>query len=293
MQNPPNNRSQTSMSINPARVNKIGRLLLQMGKISSEDTEKILHLQQEEGLLFGDAAMKLGLINDADIQQVVAMQFNYHYLQAGQGDFSKELVAAYEPFSQQVEAYRALRSQLMLRWFKEGHRALALVSPNHGEGISYLTANLAVVFSQLGARTLLIDANMRSSRQHVIFNLQNNVGLSDIIVGRAGVEAVAEIESIQDLYVLNAGTVPPNPQELLGRASFSYLMKLAQENYDVVLVDTPPAKESADAQSTVERCGGALLISRLDHTKLSDIADVRNQIEMTGSKVVGAVINDF
>jgi len=293
MQNNLTNTQQSSISINPARVSKIGRLLLQLGKITTEDTEKILRLQQEQGLLFGDAAMKLGLINDADIQQVVAMQFNYHYLQAGQGDFSKELVAAYEPFSQQVEAYRALRSQLMMRWFKEGNRALAVVSANHGEGISYLTANLAVVFSQLGARTLLIDANMREPRQHVIFNLKDNAGLSDIIVGRAGLEAVAEIESIQDLSVLSAGTIPPNPQELLGRASFTYLMKIAAENYDVVLVDTPPAKESADAQSSVERCGGALLISRLNHTKLSDIADMRNQIQMTGAKIVGAVINDF
>lgn len=293
MQNNLSNPQASSISINPARVSKIGRLLLQLGKITTEDTEKILRLQQEEGLLFGDAAMKLGLINDADIQQVVAMQFNYHYLQAGQGDFSKELVAAYEPFSQQVEAYRALRSQLMMRWFKEGNKALAVVSANHGEGISYLTANLAVVFSQLGARTLLIDANMREPRQHAIFNLKDNAGLSDIIVGRAGLEAVAEIESIQDLYVLSAGTIPPNPQELLGRASFTYLMKIAAENYDVVLVDTPPAKESADAQSSVERCGGALLISRLNHTKLSDIADMRNQIQMTGAKVVGAVINDF
>lgn len=293
MHNQLGNRSNNSISINPARVSKIGKILLQLGKITSEDTEKVLRLQQEEGLLFGDAAIKLGLINDADIQQVVAMQFNYHYLQAGQGNFSKELIAAYEPFSQQVESYRALRSQLMLRWFKEGHHALGLVSPNQGEGISYLVANLAVVFSQLGARTLLIDANMRSPRQHDIFNIKNNLGLSDIIVGRAGVEVVEEMESIQDLYVLSAGTIPPNPQELLGRASFTYLMKLAQENYDVVLVDTPPAKESADAQSIVERCGGALLVSRLDHTKLSDIADVRNQIEVTGAKVVGAVINDF
>jgi protein-tyrosine kinase len=285
--------NKSSITINPARVNKIGRLLLQMGKITAEDTEKILHVQQEEGLLFGDAAMKLGLINDADIQQVVAMQFNYHYLQAGQGDFSKELVAAYEPFSQQVEAYRALRSQLMMRWFKEGNRALAIVSANHGEGLSYLTANLAVVFSQLGARTLLVDANMREPRQNIIFNLKENNGLSDIIVGRSGLEAITDIESIQDLSVLSAGTVPPNPQELLGRASFTYFMKIASQNYDVVLVDTPPATESADAQSTVERCGGALLVSRLNHTKLAEIAEVRNQIAMTGARIVGAVINDF
>jgi chain length determinant protein tyrosine kinase EpsG len=293
MQDNLENKSQNTVAINPARVSKIGKLLLKLGKITTEDTEKILRVQQEEGLLFGDAAMKLGLINDADIQQVVAMQFDYHYLQAGQGDFSKELVAAYEPFSQQVEAYRALRSQLMMRWFKGGNRALAFVSPNHSEGISYLTANLAVVFSQLGARTLLIDANMRSPRQHVIFNLKTSKGLSDIIVGRAGLEAVAEIEAIQDLYVLSAGTVPPNPQELLGRASFSYLMKIVQENYDVVILDCPPANECADALSIAALAKGAFLVCRLNHTDVTDLANLRNNLEITRTDIVGAVINDF
>ncbi len=283
----------SSMSINPARVSKIGRILLQLGKITSEDTERILQVQKEQGLLFGDAAMSLGLINNSDIQQVVAMQFNYHYLQAGQGDFSKELVAAYEPFSQQVEAYRALRSQLMMRWFKEGYHSLALVSVNKGEGISYLAANLAVVFSQLGARTLLIDANLRTPRQHGIFNLKSGVGLSDLIVGRAGLEAINEIEAIQDLYVLSAGTIPPNPQELLGRASFSYLIKIVQENYDVVIIDTPPTSECADAQTIAAQAKGAFLVSRLNHTNISDLARMRNNLEITGAKIVGAVINDF
>lgn len=282
-----------AVSTNPARVSKIGRLLMQLGKTTNDDIEKILELQRKEGLLFGDAAIKLGLINDVDIQQVVAMQFNYHYLQAGQGNCSKELVAAYEPFSEEVEAYRALRSQLMMRWFQTGERTLAFVAANNGEGISYLVSNLAVVFSQLGARTLVIDANMRSPKQHNIFALKENIGLSDVIVGRAGIKAIQEIESIPDLHVLTAGTIPPNPQELLGRASFSYLMKIAAEHYDVVLVDTPPAIESADAQTIAAQSRGAFLVSRLNHTNVSDLAKMRNNLEITGAEIVGAVINDF
>lgn len=283
-----------SIVSNPSRVSKIGKLLLQLGKISVEDTEEILKLQSEQSLLFGDAAMKLGLINNEDIQQVVAMQFNYNYLQAGQGNFSKELISAYEPFSDQVEAYRALRSQLMMRWFKMGNRTLAFVSPNLNEGVSYLVANLAVVYSQLGARTLLIDANMRQPRQNEIFNIKDSAaGLSDLIVGRTGINAIHEVEAIQDLSILTAGTIPPNPQELLGRASFTYLMKIVAENYDVVLVDTPPALHSADSQSIIERCKGAVLISRLNHTSHSSIQELKNQVGMTGAKIIGAVINEF
>lgn len=293
MVNSVNSIEQNHVVSNPRRINKIGKILLELGKISHEDTEKILALQQEEGLLFGDAAMQLGLINDDDVQQVVAMQFNYHYLQAGQGKFSPDLVAAYEPFSEEVESYRALRSQLMLRWFQEGNRCLSLVSPNSGDGVSYLSSNLAVVFSQLGARTLLIDANMRNPRQNEIFNMQGSIGLSDIIVGRTGMNAISEVESIQDLYILSAGTIPPNPQELLGRASFSYLMKIVAESYDVVLIDTPPAIQSADAQTISAHSGGALMVSKLNHTKLADLEEVKNNLVMTGASIVGAVVNEF
>lgn len=278
---------------NPNRMTKIGRLLLQLGKITYDDTEKILELQQEKGILFGDAAMELGLINSDDIQQVVAMQFNYHYLQAGQSNCSRDLVAAYEPFSEEVESFRALRSQLMMRWFKLGHRTLAFVSPNSGDGVSYLISNLAVVFSQLGAKTLLIDANMRQPSQQKIFNVQHPIGLSDIIVGRGGMNAVRPVETIQDLYLLTAGTVPPNPQELLGRASFSYLMKIVSETYDVVLVDTPPILESADAHAVVEQTGGAMIVSKLNQTKVDDVAKIRSQLEVTGAEIVGAIINEF
>ena len=181
----------------------------------------------------------------------------------------------------------------MMRWFNETNKSLAVVTANAGEGGSYLASNLAVMFSQLGERTLLIDANMRNPRQHIIFNLKENRGLSDILAGRAGLDVVSKIEYFQDLSVVGAGTIPPNPQELLNRASFSYFMNQAANQYDIVIVDTAPATASADAQATVARSGGALLVSRLNHTRLADITEVRNQIAVTGASVVGAVINDF
>ncbi len=283
----------TAVDYTQPKISKIGRLLLELGKISRSDTKKILRTQKKHGLLFGDAALKLGLINDDDIQKVVAMQFNYHYLQAGQGKFSDDLVAAYAPFSKKVENYRALRSQLMMRWFKKGQRALAIVSANSGDGVSYLTANLGVVFSQLGARTLIIEANMRSPRHQEIFNIRTHSGLSDMIVGKIGRDAIQEIESIPDLSVLHAGTVPPNPQELLGRTSFNILFKNLSDDYDVILIDTPPVVQSADAQSVIEMSEGAMLVSRLHQTKHTDVLEMRHLIEMTGASIVSAVMNDF
>lgn len=293
MQNNIANPTSSSISINTARTGRIGRLLIQQGKISTDDIDKILVAQEKYGLQFGDAAVKLGLITEVDVRQVLALQFNYPYLQTDQGHYSSELVAAYQPFSQQVEALRALRSQLMMRWFNESNKALAIVTANAGEGGSYLAANLAVMFSQLGERTLLVDANMRDPRQQAIFNIKENRGLSDIIAGRAGLDVVNQVEFFDELSIVAAGTVPPNPQELLNRASFTYFINQAASQYDIVIVDTPPATESADAQAIVARCGGALLVSRLNKTRLADITEVRNQVAVTGARVVGAVINDF
>ena len=275
------------------RQSTIGRLLLEAGKLTPEQVEKVLRLQEKAGVPFGEAAKKLGYVTEEDIRQALAIQFGYPYLQTSQNGFSKALVAAYQPFSPQVEALRALRSQLVLRWFNEGNKALAVVSANADEGCSDLAANLAVVFSQLGERTLLIDANLREPSQHLIFNLRERRGLSDILIGRASMDVVTKIDSLADLYVLGAGTVPPNPQELLSRKSFTELISRTRDQYDVVIIDTPPAVITSDAQTIAARCGGALLVSRLNKTRLSDLTNVRDQLLMSDVQIVTALVNDL
>lgn len=276
-----------------AKESSIGKLLLDLGKIKPEDAERILRLQKDDGLKFGDAALRLGLVTDSDIKQALALQFDYPYLQANQGGFSEELIAAYQPYSSQVEALRALRSQLLLRWFNVGNKSLAILSPSQEEGRSNLAANLAIVFSQLGEHTLLIDANLRNPVQHKLFNLTETKGLSDILVGRAGLDVATKIESFVDLTVLGAGTIPPNPQELLSRTSFTDYINQAINRYDVVIVDTSAANDNSDAQTIAGRCGGALLVSRLNETPVADLKNIRDQLLVTGVHIVGAVINDY
>src|ERR1700739_1810787 len=156
----------TSTPSLPARGDSsIGGLLLESGKITPENAERVLRMQKELGIRFGEAAQRLGLITEADIEQVLAQQFNYHYMPRGTGAFSDKLIAAYEPFGQQVETLRAIRSQLMLRWFARGRKALVVVSVNPEDGAAIFAANLAVVFSQLGEQTLLVDGNLRTPQQ--------------------------------------------------------------------------------------------------------------------------------
>ena len=271
----------------------MGVILVEAGRLAEVDVERIVQFQRERGARFGEAGVALGLLTDDDVRFALSVQFGYPYL-SRESTLSRELVAAYEPSSRSVEQLRALRSQLMLRWFGIGsdRRGLAIVSASPMEGRSYIAANLAIVFSQLGERTLLIDADMRSPRQHHLFNLGRRVGLSDMLVGRAGPEAVVSIPSLQDLSVLPAGAIPPNPQELLGRQEFSRLLQSLGQDFSVIIIDTPSAGECADAHTVAVRAGAALMVARQNKSSVPQISKFAQGLREFGVTLVGSVLND-
>jgi chain length determinant protein tyrosine kinase EpsG len=273
----------------------IGAILVDTGRLSVKDAEKILRLQKEQGKRFGDAAIELGLVTQDDISFALSQQFDYPYLPVGDTSLSSELVAAYKPFSPVVEKLRTLRSQLMMRWFnaERQHNALAIMSPGNKEGRSFIAANLAIVFSQLGERTLLIDSDLRAPRQHELFRLELNAGLSGMLAGRIGPEAVVRIPSLIGLSLLPAGAVPPNPQELLGRPSFNILLESLIRDFDVVIIDTPAANEHDEAQIIATRAGSALLLAHKNISSIPEMTQLARSLQQTGAAVVGSVLNDF
>lgn len=272
----------------------IGAILVDKGRLSTEGAERVLRLQKERRKRFGDAAIELGLLNEDDIRFALASQFDYPYLPDGDNSLSHELIAAYQPFSPIAEQLRALRSQLMLRWFdaESQRKTLAVVSPGAGEGRSFIAANLAIVFSQLGERTLLIDANLRTPRQHALFKLGNNAGLSGLLAGRSNAKAVWQVPALPRLAVLPAGAVPPNPQELLGRPIFIEILYSLSRDFDVIIIDTPAASEYADAQTIAVRAGTAIMLARKNQTSLSDLLQLTNRLQQSGSTIIGSVLND-
>lgn len=279
--------------INIAEITmSMGALLLEAGKISPGDADRIVAMQKLNGLRFGDAAKALGLINDEDIQKVLSRQFDFPFLTAKENHVSKELVAAYRPFSAEAEDLRALRGQLMLRWFNESHKALALVSPASGEGRSYMAANLAIAFSQLGERTLLVDADLRQPRQHKLFKLKGGYGLSDLLAGRADLSVIRRNPDFRYLWMLPAGTVPPNPVELISRGLKNCLEPL-RAKFDVILIDTPSADTGIESQLIASICGGALLLARQNKTALNDLHRLKAALLEAGSQCLGAVLTDF
>lgn len=274
----------------------IGAILIDAGRISAIDAEKILREQKQHNLRFGDAAMQLGLLNQGDIQFALARQFNYPYLSHGDQSVSAEVIAAFSPFSATVEELRGLRTQLMLRWFDTDakRKCVAIASPDNGEGRSFIAANLAVVFSQLGERTLLIDADLRNPRQHQLFNIANSTGLSTILSGRAkAASAVVKIKKLLDLSVLPSGAIPPNPQELLSRDAFSSMLAEYSDAYDAIIIDTPSATGSADAQTIASRAGATLLVARKNFTRVAALQKMVGELQSSNITIVGSLFNDF
>jgi protein-tyrosine kinase len=281
-------------SVVSEQESSMGRILLDSGKLTPDQAERVLRMQKEKGIRFGEAAKSLGFITDADIQYVLARQFEYPYLQPNQGGYTSALVAAYQPFTPQVEMLRGVRTQLMLRWFSEHHKSLAVVAMDSGDGASLFTANLAVVFSQLGERTLLIDANLRTPQQHQIFKLKNRQGLSDVLAERVSTaEVIEKVDALVDLSVLSAGTIAPNPQELLSRDSFVRVNQQLSSQFDVILMDTAPFKVGADTLSLSGKVGGVLLVARKHVTRVQDITAMAESLKYAGCQIVGSILLEF
>lgn len=270
----------------------IGKLLQDAGKLKPQDLERVLTLQQKDNLRFGEAAQKLGLVTEDDIRQALSQQFEYPYIPAAETGLSPQLVAATAPYGKEAEALRSLRSELLLRWFKDGRKTLAIGSARADEGASYLAANLAVLFAQMGRKVLLVDANMRSPQQQGIFKLDNSMGLSDILAERVPSVQVRAVRPFQTLNILPAGSPPPNPAELLARPGFGALLAGLENSYDIVLIDTAPSQDASDFQLVAARVGGMLIASRRNVSRLNALVELKDKIAMTGAQVVGAVVLD-
>jgi capsular exopolysaccharide synthesis family protein len=184
----------------------------------------------------------------------------------------------------------------MMRLFNgqdPARRALAVVSPDSGDGKTYFAANIAVAFSQLGARTLLIDADMRNPRQHQVFDIENGNGLSGILSGREAHHVIHNVRDLPSLFVLPVGTVPPNPLELVERPAFNLLMRELLNKFDHIVVDTPAAVHGSDAGVIAAKCGAAIVIARKDRTRAAMLHEFVGLLGQSPARLGGVVMNEY
>lgn len=278
-----------------ARHQPIGQILVQAGLIHSPEVERILAWARQEGMRFGEAAVANKLVTAEQVSRALAYQFDYPVLERGQSKVSDEVIAAFDGRNPLVADLRRLRSKIRSAQIAAPReaplKALAVISSGSGDGKSFLSANLAVTFSQLGQRTLLVDADLRRGRLHTMFGLPNATGLSSMLNGRILPGALQRVPGMTNLTVLARGPDAPNPSELLSRDVFGHLLEAFERSFDIIILDTPGVIEEPDATLVAQRAGAALLMARQHRSEFEAVIDLVQSGGTQRVAVLGSILN--
>ena len=189
-----------------------------------------------------------------------------------------------------VEAYKTIRTNLTFLLSNSESKVFGITSPEAGEGKSTTAINMAIAFSQLGDKVLLIDADMRRSSIHKKIKIENNGGLSGILAGFYKYDEV--INHVSDTFdVITAGQVPPNPSELLGSARFKELVDEVGKKYSYVIIDTPPVDVVTDALVIAPQTAGLVLVVKDQVTPTDAINRTIEAAKFADINILGAVMN--
>lgn len=272
----------------------IGKFLRQNKGLTEAQIEQILLYQRAQHVRFGEAAVALNLASPDDVLWALSQQFHYPYSSKERMPAYAEVVVASDPFGEQAEVFRDLRSQLLADAMRKDavRAAIAIVSADTGDGKTFFAANLAAVLSQLGGRTLLVDADLRTPRQHHIFKSGAQAGLSSILMGRDPAPLIHAIPDLPSMFMLPAGTVPPNPLELVQRPAFGALIRHLLTQFDHVIVDTPAAVHGADAKVIAAQCGTAIALGRKGMSTVRSLQKLVTSLEKSATRISGVIINE-
>ena len=188
-----------------------------------------------------------------------------------------------------VESYKSARSNIMFSLSAEDQKVFAVTSYAKGEGKSTVSANLAISFSKMERRVLLIDCDLRRPNLHNIFKVENTIGLSNVIGKMADFEDAVKHNVIPNLDIMPSGTIPPNPSELLCSPGFEKLVKGLIDEYDYIIFDTPPIGVVADALLLKDRVAGYVVVLRERSTTHGDIQKMLESIKLADTKILGFI----
>lgn len=207
--------------------------------------------------------------------------------------FDAHLVAYHNPFSPIAESFRHLRTNVQYAQLDKTLKTILVTSANPKEGKSTIAANLAITFAQTEQRVLLVDADMRRSTIHTLFNLKKDPGLTDFLFGNATLEEVTREAVLDNLWVIVAGTKPPNPAEILGSIKMKKFIETVRLAYHVVIFDSPPVLAVTDSVVLATAVDGALLVVSSDQTHVQALEKATETLKGIGKTAVGVVLNNF
>ena len=203
----------------------------------------------------------------------------------------RPLISYLEPQSETAEAYRALRTSILLSSVSHPPRSILVTSSVPQDGKTMTCVNIGIVLAQQGKRILLIDADMRRPNIHKIFGMSGKTGLSNILTGGAKVSDAIQTTVQPNLFALLAGPIPPHPSELLSSAMMQDLLKRWREEYDHIIIDTPPVLSVTDAVLLSVQTDAVILIIRSHQTSTAHVRRTRNLLQSVNASVLGVVVN--
>lgn len=205
-------------------------------------------------------------------------------------DDQKKILAADSSFIVK-EAYNSIRTNLLFSQRGEKCPIFVVSSPTANNGKSINSINMAISFAQMGKRTLLIDADMRNPTIHRMFSIPTKNGLSEILAGLTASISVSKTD-IENLSVLTAGNLPPNPAELLSSERMDKLLEFVKSRYDCVFIDTPPINIVSDAAAFASKVTGYILIVKSETTDVQDVKTAVTALGHINANILGFILND-
>ena len=200
------------------------------------------------------------------------------------------LVVETKPKSVIAESYRTLRTNIQYSSFDKKYKSIVITSSEQGEGKSTTAANLALSLAQGEKKVVLIDCDLRKPSIHKKFKVSNATGLSDVLIGKELLSNTLKRHG-ENLLILPSGKIPPNPSEMLSSKAMSNLLEELKEDFDYIIIDTPPIQAVTDSQILSTKVDGTLLVIRAKETKRESVHNAVNLLKKVNAHIMGTVLN--
>lgn len=213
----------------------------------------------------------------------------------------KDMIIHEAPKSVVSEAIRTLRTSITYKMSKTNTKTFLVTSSSTEDGKSWIISNLAIAFAQSKQKVLIIDCDLRRGRQHHIFNVNNDNGLSSALDNKninneneyvgLEIEKIVQKTGIEGVSIIPSGVVPHNPSELFENNQFNIILENVKDKFDVILFDAPPVNVVTDSMILCNKADGVILVCAVEKTKCDPLLETKKKIENMGGKILGVVVN--
>ncbi|MGL6102136.1 MAG: CpsD/CapB family tyrosine-protein kinase [Exiguobacterium acetylicum] len=204
---------------------------------------------------------------------------------------ARNLITTTQPKSPIAEQYRTIRTNIEFMAVDKEIQVILITSATQGEGKSTTSSNLAVTYAQQGKKVLIIDTDMRRPTVHYTFRIANGLGLSSLLTRQAEKEKAILPTKVDNLSILTAGPIPPNPAELLSSRAMEHLVSQLREEFEIIIFDAPPLLQVADSRITSKLTDGVVLVVGCTTSDRQRVLKAKEQLELAEAKILGVVLN--